>query len=418
MTDIERGRLAGAQWLTQGPLAKLLAVLHRDGEEARVVGGAVRDALLGKIPQEIDLATTAVPEEVIRRTTAAGFKAVPTGVDHGTVTVIVNGAPYEVTTLREDIETFGRKAVVRFGRDWKLDAERRDLTINALSVSADGTVYDDVGGLADLAAGRVRFIGNPATRIAEDYLRVLRFFRFHAAYANGALDPAGFKASTNALEWIDNLSRERVRMEFLKLLIAKRAASTLAAMAESSLLVQVLGGVPLVADFSRMVEREEHLGLAADPMRRLAALGVFTIEDAQRLGQRLRLSNNEFDRLASMVDRWWRIDPAWGELEMRALLYRLGADRFVDRVLMAWVRSGAGVKDEAWQLLATLPQTWPVPVFPLKAADLMARGVEKGPRLGAALKSAEEAWIKAGFPMADAALADIADVVAKWVLAE
>ncbi len=174
--------LGDAAWLTQGPLARLLAVLDRDGEEARAVGGAVRNALIGEPIAEIDVATTALPDEVQRRVTAAGFKPVPTGIEHGTITVVIDRHPFEVTTLRQDVETYGRHAKVAFGRDWKTDAERRDFTINALSAARDGTVYDYVGGLADLEARRVRFIGDPEKRIAEDYLRILRFFRFHAAY--------------------------------------------------------------------------------------------------------------------------------------------------------------------------------------------------------------------------------------------
>src|SRR6266516_4723594 len=188
-------RLNDTTWLTQGPLAKLLALLDRDGEEARVVGGAVRNALLGHPPGEIDVATTALPAEVMRRAAAAGFKPVPTGVAHGTVTVVIEGHPFEVTTLREDVETFGRHATVRFGRDWVRDAERRDFTMNALSLSPDGIAHDYVGGLADLRARRVRFIGDAATRIAEDYLRILRFFRFHALYGDGHPDADGLHAA-------------------------------------------------------------------------------------------------------------------------------------------------------------------------------------------------------------------------------
>src|SRR5215470_18702225 len=175
-------RLSDAPWLTAGALPRLLAVLDCEGEEARAVGGAVRNALLGMPIAEIDVATTAVPEEVVKRVTAAGFKPVPTGIEHGTVTVVIDRHPIEVTTLRKDIETYGRHARVEFGRDWKADAERRDFTINALSATRDGTVYDYAGGLDDLKERRVRFIGDPAKRIAEDYLRILRFFRFHAAY--------------------------------------------------------------------------------------------------------------------------------------------------------------------------------------------------------------------------------------------
>ncbi len=189
-------QLGDAAWLKDGEVARLLAVLDRDGEEARVVGGAVRNELLRQPVAEIDVATTAVPEEVVRRVEAAGWKAVPTGIEHGTVTVVIHSHPFEVTTLREDVETFGRKARVMFGRDWRADAERRDFTINALSASADGKVFDYVGGLDDIAARRVRFIGEPQQRIAEDYLRILRFFRFHAHFADGAPDAAGLRPAS------------------------------------------------------------------------------------------------------------------------------------------------------------------------------------------------------------------------------
>jgi poly(A) polymerase len=399
VTDPGRtGRRLTAPWLTQGPAARLLAVLASDGEEARVIGGAVRNQLLGETVGEIDIATTAVPEEVTRRVEAAGFKAVPTGIEHGTVTVVIQGAPFEVTTLRVDVETFGRKANVRFGRDWKADAERRDFTMNALSVTADGTVYDYVGGLADLAARRVRFIGDPATRIAEDYLRILRFFRFHAAYGNGEPDAAGVAACIAAREGMAGLSRERVRIELLKLLIAAGAETALTAMAEAGLLVPLLAGVPLVPHAGRMAALEAALALSPDPIRRLAALGVLVIEDAERLSQRLRLSNAERDRLTSMAQVWWRrIVPA-GDALARPWLYRLGAERYLDRALLAWTRSGASAGDAAWRELVSLPQRWQPPAFPLKAADFIARGVEKGPALGAALRAAEEAWIAAGFP--------------------
>ena len=229
-----------APWLREGALAKLLAVLDRDGEEARVVGGAVRNALLGEPPGDFDIATTALPREVVRRAEAAGFKPVPTGIDHGTITVVVGGKPFEVTTLREDVETDGRHAKVAFGRDWKRDAERRDFTMNALSVGRDGTMHDHVSGLADAAARRVRFIGDPAQRIAEDYLRILRFFRFHAAYGHGAPDPDGLHACIVARAGLDTLSRERVRMEVMKLLVTPHAVATLAVMAETGLLDNVL----------------------------------------------------------------------------------------------------------------------------------------------------------------------------------
>ncbi len=286
---LTKRRLQDAAWLTQGPLPRLLDVLSGDGEEARVAGGAVRNAVMNLPPGDIDIATTATPEEVIRRVTQAGLKAVPTGIEHGTVTVVAAGIPFEVTTLRVDVETFGRKANVRFGRDWKADAERRDFTMNALTATADGTIHDYVGGLADLEARRVRFIGDPAMRIAEDYLRILRFFRFHAAYGEGEPDAAGVAACIAGRRGLEQLSRERVRMELLKLLVAKGVVPALIVMADAGLLGSILGGVPLIAGVARMAEIEAALDLAPDPIRRLAALNVLIVEDAERLWQRLRL---------------------------------------------------------------------------------------------------------------------------------
>ena len=400
--------LADAPWLSEGPLTRLLSVLDRNGEEARVIGGAVRNALLGEPIGDVDVATTALPAEVTHRASAAGFKPIPTGIEHGTITVVVSGQPFEVTTLREDIETFGRKANVSFGRDWKADAERRDFTMNALSLSADGRVHDYVDGIKDLRGRRVRFIGDPAKRIAEDYLRILRFFRFHAAYGHGALDAQGFHACIVAREGLEQLSRERVRMELLKLVVAPHAVATLATMTEAGILVSVLGGVPHLASFANLTKLEHTAGVAAEPVRRLGALAVMTIEDADRLMQRLRLTNAEHARLNSIGDRWWRVSPT-GDHEERALLYRLGPERFADRALIAWSRSPANAADDAWSALATLPSRWVVPVFPLRAVDFMKRGVAKGPGLGAALDAAENAWIAADFPHDIASIEAIAE---------
>src|SRR5438093_11479811 len=223
--------LADVPWLTSGPAGRVLDVLNGNGEEARVVGGADRNAPLKTPIGDIDIATTSLPDEVIRRAKAAGIKCVPTGIGHGTVTLVVEAQPFEVTTLREDTETFGRKAKVAFGRDWVRDAERRDFTINGLSVDAGGIVHDHVGGLADIEARRVRFIGDAGQRIAEDYLRILRFFRMHAAYGAGQPDRAGYLACIDGRAGLASLSAERVRMEMLKLLTAESAAVAAQAMA-------------------------------------------------------------------------------------------------------------------------------------------------------------------------------------------
>ncbi len=406
--------LAGAAWLHGGALPRLLEVLDRDGEEARVVGGAVRNALLGLPIHEVDVATTAVPEEVVRRVTAACFKPVPTGIEHGTVTVVIDKHPFEVTTLRKDLETDGRHAKVAFGRDWKTDAERRDFTINALSATRDGTVYDYVGGLADLAKRNVRFIGEARLRIQEDYLRILRFFRFHAAYSEGGHpDADGITACIAGREGLDQLSRERVRMEVIKLVVAPHAVPTLIAMADAGLLLRVLGGVSYLASFENMAKVEAAVGLPPDPVRRLGALGVLVAEDAERLTQKLRLHNVEQERLASMAEGWRRITPERGELGARTLIYRLGPQAFTDHALLGWARSAASAHDNHWHAMTTTPQRWTASVFPLKSADFIGRGVEKGPRLGQAIRAAEAAWIAAGFPADADTLGAIADAAAK-----
>lgn len=406
-------RKLDATWLHAGPLHALLEVLNRDGEEARVIGGAVRNALLGIPVTEIDIATTAPPDEVERRVTAAGYKAVPTGIAHGTLTVVVEGAPFEVTTLRHDVETYGRHAKVEFARDWRADAERRDLTINALSAAPDGTLYDYVGGLDDLARRRVRFIGDPRQRIAEDYLRILRFFRFHAAYGTGEHpDAQGVAACIAGRDSLDRLSRERVRVELMKLLVAPHAMPSLITMADAGLLLRVLGGVAYLSSFEMMAKVEAAAGLAPDPVRRLGALAVAVAEDAERLNRKLRLANVEHARLVSMSEDWRRIAPR-SEQEARARLYRLKPVHYADRTLLAWARSDAGAHDETWRALATLPERWTAPVFPLRAADFMARGLGKGPALGAALRAAEAAWVAADFPTDAATLSDLAQTSAK-----
>ena len=407
----EAASLRGASWLTSGATARVLALLNGDGEEARVVGGAVRNALLDIPISDVDIATTALPEEVVRRARAAGIKNVPTGIEHGTVTLIVDGRPFEVTTLREDVETFGRKAKVAFGRDWKADAQRRDFTINALSVDAEGLVHDHVGGLADIAARRVRFIGDPDRRIAEDYLRILRFFRFHAAYGAGDLDRAGYLACIRGREGLSALSAERVRMEMLKLLAADGARAAIEAMGDGGLLLPILGGVTYQRALAAMIDIERTRGLKPDPMLRLGALAVAVTEDARRLSARLRLTNAETRALDSMGHRWWRL-AGMDEITSQRRLYRLGEVRFRDRVMLAWARSGQGAGDSYWQNLIGLPDRWRAPEFPLKAADFIARGFAEGPALGHVLSLAEDVWLAAGFPLEDDVLTTIANQTA------
>jgi poly(A) polymerase len=402
---------ADAPWLTTGGTARVLQLLGTDGEEARVVGGTVRNALLDLPPGDMDIATTARPEEVIRRARSAGIKSVPTGIDHGTVTLVIDKHPYEVTTLREDTETFGRKAKVAFGRDWVKDAERRDFTMNGLSVDANGVVYDYVGGIADARARRVRFIGNPDQRIAEDYLRILRFFRIHAAFGAGDPDRDGYLACIRGRGGLASLSAERVRMEMLKLLVANGASRAALAMVDAGSLQALIGGVAYAGPLTAMIAIERELGLPASATRRLAALTVAVTEDAKRVAARLRLSNAEAKALDSMGHRWWRFANK-DEANARRLLYRLGRERYLDRVLLAWARNGGDVTASRWRELAELPQRWTAPKFPLRAADFIARGMAEGPALGHVLTLAEDAWLAADFPLDKAALASIADQAA------
>ncbi len=407
----EAASLHDAPWLKSGATARVLEILNDNGEQARVVGGAVRNALLQLAIGDVDIATTAPPAEVVRRAHAAGVKCVPTGIEHGTVTLVVDGQPFEVTTLREDVETFGRKATVVFGRDWGRDAQRRDFTINGLSVDAAGVIHDHVGGLADIAARRVRFIGDPERRIAEDYLRILRFFRFHAAYGSGELDREGYLACIRGRTGLSALSAERIRMEMLKLLVAGQAWKAVVAMADGGLLLPLLGGVSYPAALAAMIDNERALQRPADAVLRLGALAVAIPEDARRLATRLRLSNSEARALDSMGHRWWRLF-GMDEATAQRRLYRLGELRFRERVMLAWARSGRGAGDRYWRDLASLPDRWRAPVFPLKAADFIARGFAEGPALGHVLSLAEDAWLAAGFPLEADVLTAIADQTA------
>ena len=400
-------------FLREKPLADVLVALNGDGEETRVVGGAVRNLLLGLPVIETDLATTAEPKIVIERVTAVGFKAVPTGIEHGTVTVVAEGRPFEVTTLREDVETDGRHAVVRFSRDWKKDAERRDFTINAMSLSSDGTVHDYCGGLADIESHRVRFIGKADQRIAEDYLRVLRFFRFFAAYGKGEPDREGYLACARARGKLGQLSRERVRAEILKLLVGKRAPEAMTAMADTGIYDHVFANAPELPALTRLVLIEQSNEIAPDAVRRLAAVAVRLDEDAAHLRERLRLSNEEYKRLFSMGDRWWQLTPAGGEAYAKETLYRIGAEEYFDRALLSFAHSNASLADEKWGALLSLPSRWMPPRFPLSADDFIKRGVEKGPRLGKALAAAESAWIAANFSKDEAVLSKIADAAVR-----
>jgi poly(A) polymerase len=405
----EATRLKAAEWLTAPETQAVFAALNRDGHEARAVGGAVRNTLMGLPVVDVDIATTATPDEVAAMVESAGLKAVATGLGHGTVTVIVNHHPFEVTTLRLDVETFGRHATVRFTQDWAEDARRRDFTMNALYAGADGAVYDPLGGLDDIMARRVRFIGEARERIREDYLRILRFFRFNADYGVGPLDEEGVLACVRERKGLRELSAERVRAEMFRLLVAPDALRALEAMYDAGLLLEVLGAPPRLALFGRMASLEGALGLSPNPVRRLCAMAVMIPEDAERLAARLKLSRAEGRLLSAMSKSGcanWRGTGVGGrsgggvgelardasEQPARLALYRLEREVFEARVLDAWVRMGVNVEDESWRRLFKLPERWTPPEFPLKGADLMDVGVKRGPELGEMLRRLEARW--------------------------
>ena len=389
--------MSAARLLDDRAVRRILGLLDGDGEEARVVGGAVRNALLGRPATDVDVATTALPNVVMARAAAVGLRTIPTGVAHGTVTVRIDGRPIEVTTLREDIETDGRHAVIRFGRDFAADALRRDFTVNALSLSLDGTVHDYAGGLADIAAGRVRFIGDPVMRIREDYLRILRFFRFSADYAEGDLDADGLAAAIREREGLVRLSRERVRQELLKLLVTRRAAELVAIVAESGLLGPLLQAVPQPARLRRLVALDPD----SDAILRLAALAAVVREDALRLRGALRLSNDEAGRLDVATEALARLhgsDAPPSPRVLRELLFAHGRSGARDGLRLAWAESGVAPDESGWRSALRFLDDTPEPRLPFGGGDLLARGVPAGKPLGLALKRLQAAWIRAGFP--------------------
>ncbi|HWM31319.1 MAG TPA: CCA tRNA nucleotidyltransferase [Methyloceanibacter sp.] len=388
--------LKETEWLQRPETAKVFAALNAEGVETRAVGGAVRDALLGLPVTEIDLATTAVPQKVMTLAREAGLKAIPTGIEHGTVTVVVDEMPFEVTTLRRDVETYGRHAKVAFTENWEEDARRRDFTLNALYADREGSVFDPLGFYADLMAGRVRFIGDAEARIKEDYLRILRFFRFNAYYGKGPLDADGLAASVKLREGLAQLSAERVAAEMRRLLVAPRAMRGLEALYDYGLLTEVLGGVPRLDRVERLIDIEDALDLTPDAALRLAALAVFVREDAARLADRLHLSNAEQATLEHAAEEGGK--PVFADkTSAKEALYRLDENDFRSRVLLAWAASGASTEDPQWRAIFRLPRSWQAPVFPLRGADLVEIGTAKGPEIGELLRLLEAEWIAGGF---------------------
>lgn len=392
-------RLANAPWLIAPATQTVLAAITAGGGEARIVGGAVRNTLLGLPVTDLDIATSVRPDDVLARAEMAGLGAVPTGMAHGTITIIADHKPFEVTTLRRDVETHGRHATVAFTEDWASDAHRRDFTINALYCDASGRLFDYTGGVDDLAAQRVRFIGRAEDRIAEDYLRILRFYRFTAAYGAGGIDRESHEACAALQEGLDCISAERIRAELLKLLIAPHAPIVLSEMDETGILARVLGSAADVITCARLAAIEACNTIPTDAVRRLYALAVLQPDDAARLRDRLRLSKMEYERLADLTLPERAFDPAEAEDAAKIYLYRKGSTAFRDGTLVSWARDlNAGPTSSAHHDRYKLADRWSPPILPISGKDVIALGIPPGPDIGHIIDTLDLWWMTAGFP--------------------
>ena len=398
---LNRPQTVSAPWLQQPGLVRIFSALGNDPQTVRVNGGAVRDTLLGRPIGDVDLSTTYLPGDVVERVQRAGLKAVPTGIEHGTVTVVADSLPYQVTTLREDVETDGRHAVVRFGTDWSRDALRRDFTMNALYLGPDGSLHDPLDGYSDCLGQYVRFIGDADQRIREDYLRILRFFRFQASHGTDVFDPEALAAIGRQVDGLASISRERIGIELRKMLLADGAIRSLQLMQQTQVLEAVLPGVPVnMEHLIRFRALIDQFKCGAPWTAHLAALISHRAHGAWNLlgplKELLRLSNAEkasLDGLLKPLDRVPVTDPEG----VYTLAYRLEPERAGARLLLEWAGSSQALDDETWLnaynlLLATTPQP-----LPISGSDLMNAGVPAGASLGQALKAAEACWIASGF---------------------
>ena len=395
-------------WMRWPETLAVLAALTKDGGAARFVGGCVRNALLGCEVDDIDIdiATPLLPDDVVKRLKAAGLGAVPTGIEHGTVTAVANGKPYEITTLRRDVATDGRHAVVAFTTDWAEDAWRRDFTMNALYAGADGEIFDYASGIADLKAGRVRFMGDAVTRIREDYLRILRLFRFQAWYGKGEIDPEALQAAAAERAGLQKLSGERIAKEMLKLLRAENPVPCLRAMAATAILPEIMPGALSLARLERLVQIESDAFFAPDAILRLAALLPDDMKAAGALCDRWKLSNADRMRLEDLASATEKIVPYLSIREVRKLLYRLDRQRFRDRAMLRWAEDPKTSNAVQWRALLAMADSWQRPHFPLTGRAVMAAGVPEGPLVGRVLAEVEEWWIDADFTADEFSLAE------------
>ena len=402
-----------APWMTAPGTRAVIDALTAGGADVRFVGGCVRDALLDAESNDIDIGTPDPPERVLALLKDAGLESrtVPRGIAHGTVTALADGSRYEITTLRRDERTDGRHAEVAFTDDWREDAARRDFTINAMSAAPDGTLHDYFGGQEDLEASRVRFVGDPAMRIAEDHLRILRFFRFFAWYGRGAPDEAALAACKDAAHTIPSLSGERVRDEMMKLLWAPDPSPAIQTMQAAGVLAYVLPETPRADRLARLIAIEGSVG-AADPIRRLGAL-LADAEAAHDVAARWRLGSGDEARLADLCAPPAPLMPDLDRPTQRRRLYRLGPALFRDLVLLAWAKETEGESAPAWRAMLETATAWEEPSLPVTGADVLACGVESGPAVGRLLFAVEAWWKDRDFaPDRPAALAKLKELAA------
>ena len=387
-------------WMTLPATGAVIDALEAKGFAgcARFVGGCVRNTLLKTEIDDVDIATTLTPDQVTQALEAAGIKVVPTGVDHGTVTAVSQGRPYEITTLRKDVSTDGRRAVVAFTKSWAEDAQRRDFRLNALYADADGRLFDPTGeGIADCLAGRIVFVGDPMTRIREDYLRILRWFRFHAWYGKGDPDQAALTACKALKGMLSGRAAERTQKEILKLLAAEDPRAALRLMAATSVLSAVLPQVKALTRFEQLVAIQTEQLFETDAEIRLAALLPDDAVVARDTAERLRLSNALKDRLIEAAGKEPRIVSWMSPREARRAVYKVGLRAFTDRVKLAWAASTRPSTTSQWRGLLALAQTWTPPAFPLTGDEVLAAGVPKGPMVGEVMREVEEWWIDQDF---------------------
>lgn len=395
-----------ADWLSACAVQTVLAMLNADGEQARIVGGAVRNHLMGMAVGDIDIATTCLPQTVIARAHAAGLKAVPTGVEHGTVTVIADHQGFEVTTLRADTQTDGRHAVVEFGRDWSVDASRRDFTINALYADADGTIFDPLGGFGDIEKRHVRFIGEASDRVAEDHLRILRFFRFFAWYGHGRPDGAGLRACVRARDELTSLSAERVWAEMRKLLAAPDPSRALLWMRQSGALSIVLPQSEKwgIDHIHGLIAAERAFEWQADAILRLLVIVPLRDDRLRDIAKQWKVANAVRDRMVAIAVSA-DVTADMDDKALARLLYRGDEMAIAERLKIMIARLWPD-HESAAALAAKLDflAAWERPVFPIKGKDLTELGVSSGPEMGSHLKAMEKAWVESDFSLSKDAL--------------